>query len=161
MTFYYSYKPDENDSGSVYLFRKAGTGEKQGKVTLAQLVHGKNSELYEVVDGVFTAKSNVSKDAIIASQAALIEAAATKIEAIETARETAGLKSVTIEEANQYIENQFSLSVLDAALSALNQAPITAEIKAPLASVLLELRQLHIKAKQAHLAELPYILEDK
>ena len=123
------------------------------------LTNGHDEDFYDVVDGVLVPKSAGEVAAITAARQAQSDAAQARLDAIKAKQDAAGLKEITMEAAETYIENMFDTAALDATGPAIQNATDLDELKTALYATLLQLRALIIKTKEVHLKEIPYLLD--
>ena len=108
----YTWIDEGLNSGPVSGFgRDAGAGEQDGTTELGLLIYSKDNDFYEVVDGVFTAKTLAEVDAIKAQREADAQTEADRKDGIETAQGTSGLKQYTVEQVSDYLDNRFAAMV--------------------------------------------------
>ena len=112
---------------------------------------------YRIVGGVVELRSNWQdiKDAEVIARA-VKDARKSAITAAQTA---SGIRDITVEQAEAYIEGRLDTTDLDATGAAINQATNLAEAKSAIIASLIELRNLHRNTEEVLKKMVPYLLD--
>jgi hypothetical protein len=150
--------------------REPQAGEYALETSARQWLFGWNPRFYRDNGGTFEARSQTAINAVIAEQEQFGADLVARIEAIEQAQESEGLKEITLEDAQAYMESMFdtsgmSLTDFDAAMAGIDSVSDLASAKASMRAMAEANRALWIvlynhlvNNKEVHLREIPYIL---
>ena len=145
--------------GKVFFFHKAQGDEVQEYCDKSVMIYGPDPDKYTYSAGVVTPVTKQVSTDLDAATKAILDAEKDRLVAISAAQETARLKQVTIEQAEAFIAAQFNTDDLVATLPALHNATDLQSAMSAIIATFTELYNLIGKAKEAHLAEIPYILD--
>lgn len=84
--------------------RAASNEESEGNITPQHLTLGMDNDFYTVIDYVFTPKSQVDVDIIIAGRLEIATSEDNRRQEIETEQSNAGLRNITLSQANNFID---------------------------------------------------------
>lgn len=136
--------------------REAGAGEFMVELPPSECGwFNVTPERYQYVDGAFSERAEwqAEQQAKEEEQNARIA----RLEAIKAARITEGLKTITLEQAETYINKKLDIS--DMSLDDFDAAATQAQLKAAIRALLVRVYQALAANKDVHSREIPYILE--
>lgn len=131
------------DNGEVKLNNAEPFGDYINKIT-HKPPRFIDDRLNVVIDGALIEKPQSEIDAIEAARAAATATETTRLDAIEAAQESEGLRQYTLDQADEYLQDKLDLTELNAATD--------------LATAKVAIKKLMIAIYQIHMKEMPYIL---
>jgi hypothetical protein len=148
------------DGVCVALRESPDTDEYALTINRRQLVFGLTPAYYRDNGGVFEPRSEADRAAYDAAFAAGVQAKRDRQEAIATARTDAGVRELTVEQAEAWLEEKINPDeALGPLLADYDAAATVADLKPAIRSLVMEIGQLFYRTQQVHKKEVPYILD--
>lgn len=133
-------------------------GENEIEHERSDLIYGAYAPFYMIYNEQFVARDAAVVAQIIADRAAAVAAEKARLEAIDDAQETEGLKEYTVEQATNYVDDQLDTTDLDALGPDIAAISNLTEAKVVITDLATELRSLHKNTETILKKVMPYLL---